>query len=569
VSVTDLPATQSYEVWLVDNVDTHDGSWGSVAPERWDRMVSLGTLQGADGYQHLSTTLAERIPEGFQCDLAVVTPAGVSPEDGGLLFGAPSLFQRLYYNGFPAPGETEKPLLWAFIVPRAAEAMVPEGKDTTMRAFDTMLQQGQQLFLNETFKGNGRTCGSCHPATNNFTLDPAFISRLPRNNPLFVAEFNPALRDLEKPALLRQFALILENVDGLDDPIRKFVMRSVPHTFALTTSIHTTATGTPQERTGWGGDGAPGNGTLREFAIGAITQHFTKRLNRVAGVDFQLPSDSELDAMEAFQLSLGRPEDIDLPGIGFISEAAKKGREIFIKGAGDPPAGGTCNGCHFNAGANLASGNNGSFNSRVEELKDVPARQIATYPCDGGFGVGPSPCGPGGTSTGFGNNAFNTPPLIEAADTPGFFHNNARTRLEDAIRFFNSPEFNAGRDPSAQFNLNEAEVTAVATMLRTLNVLENLRFSIELDQRALQASSFRDALNLVRISLANLQDGIRVLNEGKLHPEVVREMRAAEVLLIAAVATANRDAAARAIEQQKAARALLCTPGSEALLCPR
>jgi hypothetical protein len=349
-------------------------------------------------------------------------------------------------------------------------------------------------------------------------------------------------------------------------------MRSVPHTFALTTSIHTTDGGTPQERTGWGGDGAPGNGTLREFAIGAITQHFTKRLDRVAEVDFRLPTDSELDAMEAFQLSLGRPEDIDLPGIGFISDAAKKGRKIFIEGAGDPPAGGKCNACHFNAGANLASGNNGSFNSRVEELTDVPARQVAIYPCDGGFGntpiTPPAGCGPGGASAGFGNNTFNTPPLIEAADTPGFFHNNARTRLEDAIRFFNSPEFNNPRDVNARFNLTEAEVTDVATMLRTLNVLENLRFSIELDQRALSASSFRDALNLVRISLANLQDGIRVLNEGKLHPEVIREMRAAEVLLIAAVATANRDAAARAIERQKAARALLCTPGTEALLCP-
>ena len=42
--------------------------------------------------------------------------------------------------------------------------------------------------MKETFDGNGRTCGTCHPATNNFTLDPAFIAKLPKSDPLFVAE---------------------------------------------------------------------------------------------------------------------------------------------------------------------------------------------------------------------------------------------------------------------------------------------------------------------------------------------------------------------------------------------
>ena len=58
--------------------------------------------------------------------------------------------------------------------------------------------------------------------------------------------------------------------------------------------------------TGWSGDGAPGTGSLREFAIGAVTQHFTKTLARTAGRDFRLPTEHQLDAMEAFQLSLGR-----------------------------------------------------------------------------------------------------------------------------------------------------------------------------------------------------------------------------------------------------------------------
>ena len=84
--------------------------------------------------------------------------------------------------------------------------------------------------MNETFDGNGRTCATCHPPTNNFTIDPDFIASLPPDDPLFVAEFNPDLAELEDPQLMRQFGLILENLDGFDRP---GVMRGVPHTLGL------------------------------------------------------------------------------------------------------------------------------------------------------------------------------------------------------------------------------------------------------------------------------------------------------------------------------------------------
>jgi len=38
-----------------------------------------------------------------------------------------------------------------------------------------LIARGEDLFFNETFNGNGRTCGTCHPVENNFTLDPGFI----------------------------------------------------------------------------------------------------------------------------------------------------------------------------------------------------------------------------------------------------------------------------------------------------------------------------------------------------------------------------------------------------------
>ena len=131
---------------------------------------------------------------------------------------------------------------------------------------------------------------------------------------------------------MRKFGLILENPDGFDNLPSKFVMRGVPHTLALLQNTLTPVaavpgatpnpdgsipsqdgtTTPPNERTGWGGDGAPGTGTLREFIIGAIVQHYPKTLNRSAPGDFRLPTTGELDDLEAFQKSLGRRADLNL-----------------------------------------------------------------------------------------------------------------------------------------------------------------------------------------------------------------------------------------------------------------
>lgn len=99
---------------------------------------------------------------------------------------------------------------------------------------EELIAKGREIFFNETFDGNGRTCGACHPAENNFVIDPAFIATLPDDDPLFVAEFNPALKEnFENPRLMREFGLILENLDGFDDLANKFTQRGVPHTLGL------------------------------------------------------------------------------------------------------------------------------------------------------------------------------------------------------------------------------------------------------------------------------------------------------------------------------------------------
>ena len=45
----------------------------------------------------------------------------------------------------------------------------------------------------------GAPAVTCHVESNNFTVDPEFIATLPPNDPLFVAETNPALATLENP----------------------------------------------------------------------------------------------------------------------------------------------------------------------------------------------------------------------------------------------------------------------------------------------------------------------------------------------------------------------------------
>ena len=74
---------------------------------------------------------------------------------------------------------------------------------------------------------------------------------------------------------LRTKALILENLDGFDQP---GVLRSVPHIFALGQTINPEPNHPLTHALGWGGDGSPGDGSLRNFAVGAVVQHFTKRL---------------------------------------------------------------------------------------------------------------------------------------------------------------------------------------------------------------------------------------------------------------------------------------------------
>src|SRR4051812_7327895 len=212
---------------------------------------------------------------------------------------------------------------------------------------------GAEIFFRETFAGNGRTCGTCHPAGNNFTLDKQFIETLPKNDPLFVFEAKPAdLGDLEN-GNLRANAVVKENVDGFGDLANKFSSRGIPHLLSLQLTLAPDpGDGLPTspfaQRTGWSGDGAPGAGTLRDFLTGAITQHYPQHLARNAGVDFRLPTPDELDLTAEFQLSLGRTNELDFKQVHLADALADDGRLAYLD-----PQRGRCNVCHANGGANF------------------------------------------------------------------------------------------------------------------------------------------------------------------------------------------------------------------------
>jgi len=153
----------------------------------------------------------------------------------------------------------------------------------------------------------------------------------------------------------------------------------------------------------------------------------------VPGVDFRLPTDEELDALEAFQLSLGRQQDLVLP-LRLKGTVPKRGQEIFLDNNL-----GKCNLCHVNAGAtaNFGGAASGTPTSIRRGGSSRPAARLTTQkvPRDDGFRTP-------------GDGTFNIPPLVEAADSGPFFHNNAIETIEGAVAFYDGDSFNNSRPAS-------------------------------------------------------------------------------------------------------------------------
>src|SRR5215469_15325390 len=562
--VRGLPADGAFDLWVIEN---RPAPGHTTLAEPQDQLLRVGNYrvgacEAPGNTQALCVTLGAGSFATFLPDRAFVVRSNQSPMTSFVLTGSETIFDRLMRRQVRFVDD-----------PNATRGFDPLAPASRAASFAKLIAEGRQLFVNEQFNGNGRRCGTCHVESHNFTIDPEFISKLPPSDPLFVAENNPALSvNLEKPELMRKLGVFVENADGYDDLAHKFTLRSAQNVQALANStvrpdptlgMDFSSNGLnadPPERLGWGNDGAP----LREFASVAIGQHATRTLNRKAGGDFRVPTDQELDALAAYQLALGRQEDFNLPTLQLKSKVATKG-QILYQDTGNigEPGHKNYNACHFNAGGTSAV----SFNSHSPgfpkldstplgfnmgaptNVNDLPLALELGLPRDGGFGVLPLPKG------GFGNfcpveicgvlvpfEEFNTPPLVESADTAPFFHNHTVKDLESAIAFYGRPEF---QDPKSIGNPNaipieisadpnDPEVQAIGAFLRVLNALENIRSSINVAERGRTMTSEADAHDLARLAYAETADAINVLSEGALAKNVEPGILSARANLLAA-----------------------------------
>ena len=587
-----LPPAETFELWLADN-QPHAGN--TTLAEPGDTLLKVGTYAFVAGRHRLTAALGTGAFATFYPDRAFVVRPGQSPANWSLLTGSATFFARLRDRQVRLGSDAASPL---GVDPTTSERLA---------GFSRAAAEGRQLFLNETFGGNGRTCATCHVETNNFTVDPALIATLPQTDPLFVAETDPALATLENSSLLRQFGLILVNADGFD-PSRGHVFRSAQNVQALgnSTAPQIPSFGTdfstngrnpnPLERLGWGNDGP----ALRDFPLVAIAQHATKGLGRTPGTDFRIPTDEELDALAAYQLSIGRQEDFSLATLELSSTMASHGKTLFLD-SGNLFEGGhkNCNGCHFNGGGTQGlafnpaipgfprvDGSPGGFNiAAPTNVNETPLALTLELPRDGGFGQLPTIFGSFGNTEDlpppFGHleiEEFNSPPVVESADTGPFFHNHTVLDLESSIAFYGTQAFKDSLQANAtpvdiSADPADPEVRAIAAFLRALNALENIRSSIDVAQRGRGMASAADKNDLARLALAESADALDVLTAGALanHDEAgLRaariELRAAGVALAVAQSLPNRQAIDNlldvAVEHLRKARSALANPAT-------
>jgi hypothetical protein len=569
-------AGEPLEAWLVANVD---GPRRSFMPEPGDECRSLGILHAVGAALELEVDLSGPRWSDMRLDTVAVTRVGVRPETDVLLTGQSNVFERLYGRELDARQEGQETrfgsgLPLALILPQIAI-----GAFDPASQLQSLVDHGEKLFFLGTFNGNGRTCGTCHPAENSFTIDPPFIAQMAANDPfdpLFLAEFDPNLDSnqngglmFEQPKLMHNFGVILENLDGFDDLQNRFVMRAVSHTFAQDMQRLRPVVGQspPKQRLGWGGDGAPAAGTLRDFATGAVTQHFPITLNRTSGVDFVLPTSGELDALEAFQLALGRQSEFDLqnPGspafIAFEDVDAETGKQSFL--------GFRCGICHENAGGSsffttdqgvVVVGDplnftlaNGNFDTGVEQfLTNNPDGTGLPRPIDGGFGTQPQgmplPGGPfppiPNPDGSFGDRSFNTPSVVEFADTVPGFHNHitASTPLDPdpvmaAVAFYRTAEFansTGGQFEPSPTLMSGTDIQQIARFLRAINAVQNNHNARRFLQRALTLAianfpAFEPVIvRGLKLADEEIQDAIDQTGPFGFSPDPVPEFQAAQ-----------------------------------------
>lgn len=346
---------------------------------------------------------------------------------------------------------------------------------TTLEEFNS-IDNGFKLFTEETFEGNGRSCGTCHIPGAQYNINPNDIKRASWKARKLIFATN--VKGLENPILVKKLALF--NTEGGDSlnpeageegehPVFRGSMTIGP--LGLTTRGPPLPPGQPNPldpKIGWSGIGSPGNmfhhgnmdenadASIRAFANGAIAQHNPVTLKRIAKstacgtsiddphakcdkpYDFRFASNAELDDMENFQNWLGRRDEFRIGTMKFKNKHAIRGKELYMKNEA------SCNVCHTDGGANFRINVNGGSPGTISQHSDINLEALRLTEETGVFipedpGVDVDPPGP---STG-GPGAFNSQPVIEAARKQKFFHNHSfGDSIEDATKFYFTETFN-------------------------------------------------------------------------------------------------------------------------------
>ena len=209
------------------------------------------------------------------------------------------------------------------------------------------------------------------------------------------------------------------------------------------------------------------------------------------------------------------------------------------------------------------AGVNQNFDTGVENMLHPAAVIGQALPRDEGFGTQLNQ-----TTGGFGDGTFNTTSVIEAADTAPYFHHNGAATLEDAIAFYDSPEFRNSIEGQRLILQDSGgqelavDVDTLAAFLRAINALENIRAVTDFLDRAKLGATVADSQRLLVLAQADLGDAVEVLNQSELHADdAVPSLAQAQSLADSsanAASVSERDAFIdQAIGEAQAARAFM------------
>jgi hypothetical protein len=242
--------------------------------------------------------------------------------------------------------------------------------------------------------------------------------------------------------------------------------------------------------------------------------------------------------------------------------------------------------CHTNAGANFKdSGRGRNFDTNTRSgnasVNRPPLDEFSVL-LDAGFGgrdlpESNFPDGNGGFN-GFGNGTFNPPPLIEAADTAPFFHNNLRTvgsfpdNIDGAVLFYTllgsflgSPAAQQLDETLGPLDLDTTEAASLGRFLRVLNAALNIDMARQRVSAVAQlldspAGAAEIEARLLGLARNEVDDALDVMSQGNRetapNPIALDHLDVARNELTQAIDTPGERAAraATAIEELGAAR---------------